>query len=75
MEKVAMSWTFPIMLVVFGGLSVIALSLYSIILVLNVSGTLGACIYLFDQMKMKLIDRKMKKLIKQDEKKHNFDKP
>mgnify|MGYP003338063811 CR=1 FL=1 len=71
-EKIAMVWTFPIMLVTFGALSVVAVLLYSLVLLLNVSGTTQAAIYLFDAVKHKLIERKLKKLIKEDEKKHKF---
>lgn len=73
MEKVAMIWTFPITLIFFAALSVIALVLYAILFVLNTSGTTGACLYLIDQMRLMMIDRKLKKLVKEDEKKHNFD--
>jgi hypothetical protein len=72
-ETIAMTWTFPIMLVVFGGLSIVALILFFSIQILKMTGTLGACLYLFDGMRQLLVNRKLKKLIKQDDKKHKFE--
>jgi hypothetical protein len=73
MEKVAMIWTFPITLVVSAGISVVVVFTYLLVQLLNISGTLGACIYLFDKMKLMIIDRRLRKLVKEDEKKHKFD--
>lgn len=72
-EKVAMTWTFPLMLVVFSFLSFIAISAFLIVSFLNISGTIGACIYLFDQVKLLLIGRRLKKLVKKDEEMYKFD--
>lgn len=72
-EKIAMSWTFPIMFVVLILLAVLASLLHFIAYALNVSGTTGATIYIFDQLKNKIIDRRLRKLVKEDEKLHKFD--
>lgn len=73
MEKVAMTWTFPLILFVSAGISVIVVFFYFLVQLLNLSGTFGACIYLFDKMKLMIIDRRLRKLVKEDEKKHKFD--
>jgi hypothetical protein len=72
-EKVAMIWTFPIMLIAFAGISIITISLVLISQILNFSGTIGASIYLFENVKSILAGRSLKKLLEEDEKKHNFD--
>jgi len=71
-EKVAMTWTFPLMIVVFSFLSFIAIATFLIVSFLNISGTIGACIYLFDQVKLLLIGRRLKKLVKKDEEMYKF---
>jgi hypothetical protein len=71
-EKVAMIWTFPITLVVSAAISIVVVFLYFLLQLLNITGTFGACIYLFDKIKMILIDRRMKKLIKDDEELYKF---
>jgi len=71
-EKVAMTWTFPIMLVVFSLLSVMAIFLFLLASFFNISGTIGAAIYLFDQTKLMLVGRRLKKLVKKDEEIHKF---
>ncbi len=72
-EKIAMIWTFPLMLIVFSILAIISISAYLLVLMFNLSGTNGASIYLFDQVKLKIIGMKLKKLIKEDEKLHKFE--
>jgi hypothetical protein len=71
-EKVAMTWTFPLMIVVFSFLSFIAIAAFLIVSFLNISGTIGACIYLFDQVKLLVIGRRLKKLVKKDEEMYKF---
>lgn len=71
-EKVAMTWTFPLMIVVFSFLSFIAIATFLIVSFLNISGTIGACIYLFDQVKLLVIGRRLKKLVKKDEEMYKF---
>jgi len=73
MEKVAMIWTFPLIIVLSAGISIVAILLYFSVQLLNLSGTLGASIYLFDKMKLMLIDKRLRKLVKEDEKKYNFE--
>lgn len=72
MEKVAMSWTAPLMFVFFLALSMIAIFIFLLASFLNISGTIGAAIYLFDQVKLMLIGRKLKKLVKKDEEMYKF---
>jgi preprotein translocase subunit SecG len=72
-EKIAMIWTFPIIMVITISLAIIAFVLVAISKILNLTGTFGAGIYLFQQMKLKIIDRRLRKLVKEDEKLHNFD--
>jgi hypothetical protein len=71
-EKVAMTWTFPITLIAFAFLSVMAIFLFLFASFLNVSGTIGAAIYLFEQTKLMIVGRKLNKLIKKDEKMYKF---
>jgi hypothetical protein len=71
-EKVAMTWTFPLMIVVFSFLSFIAIAAFLIVSFLNISGTIGACIYLFDQVKLLVIGKRLKKLVKKDEEMYKF---
>jgi hypothetical protein len=71
-EKVAMTWTFPLVLVGFSFLSLMAIFLFLLASFLNISGTIGAAIYLFDQTKLMLIGRRLKKLVKKDEEMYKF---
>ena len=72
-EKIAMIWSFPIVAVITISLAIIAISLIVIAKILNFTGTMGAIIYLFQQMKLKIIDRRLRKLVKEDGKKYNFE--
>ena len=72
-EKIAMIWTLPIAIVLILFLAISASLLSFIAYVLNFTGTIGATIYIFDQLKLKIIDRRLRKLIKQDEKLYKFD--
>jgi hypothetical protein len=71
-EKVALIWTFPIIFIVTCSLAIGAGALVFIAWLLNFTGTTGASIYLFEQMKLKLIDMRLRKLIKEDEKLYKF---
>lgn len=71
-EKVAMTWTFPLTLVAFVFLSVMAIFLFLLASFLNVSGTIGAALYLFEQTKLMIIGRRLKKLVKKDEEMYKF---
>jgi hypothetical protein len=72
-EKVALSWTAPLMLVVFLFLSMVAIALFLLASFLNISGTIGAALYLIDQVKFRAVGFRLKKLIKKDEELHKFD--
>ena len=72
-ERVALLWTFPIIFIVVFGLAIGAGILVLIAKILNFTGTTGSAIYLFEQIKLKMIDMRLRKLIKQDEKLHKFD--
>lgn len=72
-EKIAMVWTAPIVIAFSLTLALLALILTFVAKILTWSGTFGASIYLFDAMKLKLIDRRLRKLVKQDEKMHKFE--
>lgn len=71
-EKVAMTWTFPLTLIAFVFLSVMAIFLFLLASFLNVSGTIGAALYLFEQTKLMIIGRRLKKLVKKDEEMYKF---
>lgn len=68
-----MFWTFPIMLFVFALLSLATVFLYLLVSFLNVSGTIGASLYLFEAVKLKIIDIKLRGLIRKDEKLYKFE--
>jgi hypothetical protein len=59
-------------LVGFSFLSLMAIFLFLLASFLNISGTIGAAIYLFDQTKLMLIGRRLKKLVKKDEEMYKF---
>jgi hypothetical protein len=71
-EKVAMTWTVPLVFVAFTFLSLVAIFLFLLASFFNISGTIGAAIYLFDQTKLMLIGRRLKKLVKKDEEMYKF---
>jgi hypothetical protein len=71
-EKVAMTWTAPLMFVVFLSLSTLVILLFVIAAFLNISGTIGAAIYLIDQVKLRTVGFRLKKLIKKDEELYKF---
>jgi len=71
-EKVAMTWTFPLTLIAFVFLSVMAIFLFLLASFLNVSGTIGAALYLFEQTKLMIIGRRLNKLVKKDEEMYKF---
>jgi hypothetical protein len=71
-EKVAITWTAPLMFVVFLFLSLLVMLLFVIATFLNISGTIGAAIYLIDQVKLRSVGFRLKKLLKKDEELHKF---
>ena len=73
LEKIALIWTIPIMAVVFAFLSALTITVYLMVKMLTLTGTLGASIYIFDQVKMIFIDRRLRKLVREDEKMYKFD--
>ena len=72
-EKIAMIWTFPMVFVLVMSFGLLSGILILIANVLTFSGTAGASIYLFDKIKLKVIDRRLRKLVREDEKLHKFD--
>lgn len=72
-EKTALIWTIPLVFALVSCLSIFAIVFFVSVFILNITGTTGATIYLFDMIKLKIIDRKLKKLIKTDEKLHRFE--
>lgn len=72
-EKIALIWTFPIIAMFVIVFAVIACVLVFISHVMNLSGTYGAAIYVFDKLKIKIIDRRLRKLVREDEKLYKFD--
>lgn len=73
-EKVAMTWTAPLMFLVVLILSMLAILFFLLATFLNISGTIGASLYLIDQVRIRTVGFRLKKLMKKDEKLHNFDK-
>lgn len=71
-EKVAMTWTAPLMFVAFLILSMLAIFFFLLATFLNISGTIGASLYLIDQVRLRTIGYRLKKLIKKDENLHKF---
>lgn len=72
-EKIAMIWTFPMIFIAVIGFAALTFVLYFSIFLMNVTGTTGAALFIFDKIKLKLADMKFKKLIKKDEKRYKFD--
>jgi len=72
-EKIAMIWTLPIVAVASIAFAAITFAIYFTIFFFNVTGTTGAAIYIFDRVRLKIIDMRLKKLVKDDEKLHKFD--
>jgi len=71
-EKIAMIWTFPMIFILVVSFSVLSGILIVIANILTFSGTAGASIYLFDKIKLKVIDRRLRKLVREDEKLYKF---
>lgn len=71
-EKFAITWTAPLMFVIFLCLSMFAMLLFLLATFLNISGTIGAAIYLIDQVKLRTVGFRLKKLIKKDEELYKF---
>lgn len=74
-EKIAMIWVAPLMLVIVALTFVLAMIVYSVVFLLKITGTLGAMQYLIDQVRLFGIERRLKKLQKEDEKLYNFGRP
>lgn len=74
-EKIAMIWVAPLMLVIVALTFVLAMIVYSVVFLLKITGTLGAMQYLIDQTRLFGIERRLKKLQKEDEKLYNFGRP
>ena len=72
-NKIAMFWTFPIMIFVFAFMSLATVLLYLLVSFLNISGTIGASLYLFELVKLKIIDNRLRRLIRKDEKLYKFE--
>lgn len=74
-QKIAMIWVAPLMLVIVALTFVLAMIVYSVVFLLKITGTLGAMQYLIDQVRLFGIERRLKKLQKEDEKLYNFGRP
>lgn len=72
-EKIAMIWTLPIVFVLVMSFGILSGILVLIANILTFSGTVGASIYLFDKIKLKAIDMRLRKLVREDEKLYKFD--
>lgn len=72
-EKIALTWTFPLVLIATIGFALITLVLYLTLYFFNVTGTTGAAIYIFDKLRLKIVEMQLNRLMRKDEKLYKFD--
>lgn len=71
-EKVALVWTIPLVAIVVVAFALITAILYLSLYLMNITGTTGAALYIFDKVRLTLTDIKLKNLIRKDEKLYKF---
>jgi hypothetical protein len=72
-EKIALTWTFPLVLVTVVAFAILTAVLYFGLYLMNITGTTGAALYIFDKLRLKITDIRLRKLIRKDEKLYKFD--